>query len=321
MGHKVAPALACGNTVLLKPAPQSPLSALALARIVLEAGVPPGQLSALLCSNEIAQPLVADDRIKMLSFTGSASVGWALKQKCGKKRVALELGGNAGVIVHADADLDFAAERCVYGGFSYAGQSCISVQRLYAHHSIFDVFADKFLQRVRRLKVGNPLAEETDLGPMISQRDAERAESWIKEAVAGGPKLLLGGQRDGALLQPAVITHTSREMKVCQQELFAPVVVLEPCQDFEDAMGRLNDSPYGLQAGIFIRDIASVLCAYEDLEVGGLVWNDVPTYRADSMSYGGIKDSGLGREGVRYAIEEMTERKALVLNRRRLCAI
>ncbi len=312
VGHKVAPALACGNTMLLKPAPQAPLSALNLARIVQEAGVPSGQLNAFFCANEVAQALVTDERIKMLSFTGSAVVGWMLKQKSGKKRVALELGGNAAVVIHSDADLDRAAERCAYGGFTHAGQSCISVQRAFVHQPVFDDFAGKFLQRVRQLKVGDPLKEETDLGPMISQREAERAESWIAEAVAGGAKVLVGGQRDGAVVQPTVLTHTRPDMKVCRQEVFAPLVVLESYQDFSDAIARVNDSPYGLQAGLFIRDLKAVFEAYADLEVGGVVWNDVPTYRGDPMPYGGVKDSGLGREGVRYAIEEMTEQKVLV---------
>jgi glyceraldehyde-3-phosphate dehydrogenase (NADP+) len=313
VGHKVAPALACGNTMLLKPAPQAPLSALNLARIVQESGAPTGQLNAFFCANDLAQTLVIDERIKMLSFTGSAAIGWMLKQKSGKKRVALELGGNAAVVIHSDADLDRAAERCAYGGFTHAGQSCISVQRAFVHQSVFDAFAGKFLQRVRQLKVGDPLNEETDLGPMISQREAERAESWIAEAVAGGAKVLVGGQRDCAVLQPTVLTNTRPDMKVCREEVFAPLVVLESYQDFSDAIARVNDSSYGLQAGIFIGDLKAVFQAYADLDVGGVIWNDVPTYRGDPMPYGGVKDSGLGREGVRYAIEEMTEQKVLVL--------
>jgi glyceraldehyde-3-phosphate dehydrogenase (NADP+) len=313
VGHKVAPALACGNTMLLKPAPQAPLSALNLARIVQEAGAPPGQLNAFFCANELAQTLVTDERIKMLSFTGSAAVGWMLKQKSGKKRVALELGGNAAVVIHSDADLDRAAERCAYGGFTHAGQSCISVQRAFVHQPVFDAFAGRFLRRVRQLKVGDPLNEATDLGPMISQREAERAESWIAEAVAGGAKVLIGGQCDGAMMQPTVLTNTRPDMKVCREEVFAPLVVLESYQDFSDAIARVNDSSYGLQAGIFIGDLKAVFQAYADLEVGGVVWNDVPTYRGDAMPYGGVKDPGLGREGVRYAIEEMTEQKVLVL--------
>jgi glyceraldehyde-3-phosphate dehydrogenase (NADP+) len=314
VAHKLAPALACGNTTIVKPAPQAPLSALNLARIVHEAGAPPGMLNTLLCSNEAAQPLITDERIKMLTFTGSAAVGWGLKQTAGKKRVVLELGGNAGVVVHSDADLSYAAQRCVFGGFSYAGQVCISVQRAFVHRPIFDAFTDAFLRLVKQLHIGNPLDETTDVGPMISQRDAERAERWINEAVDGGAKLLIGGERDGAILQPTVLTNTDPEMNVCRQEVFAPVVALEPYDDLSEAIVRVNDSPYGLQAGIFTRDIGSIFHVFDTLDVGGVMVNEVPTYRADSMPYGGMKDSGLGREGVRYAIEDMTERKTLMLN-------
>jgi len=314
VSHKVAPALACGNTMVLKPASQTPLSALNLARIVHEAGTPPGTLNAMFCPAEAAQLLVEDGRLKLLTFTGSATVGWALKQKAGKKRVVLELGGNAGVIIHSDANLDYAAQRCSVGGFSYAGQSCISVQRIYVHRPVFDTFSGKFLNRVSQLKAGDPLDEATDIGPMITEQDAIRAESWVREAVEGGATLLIGGERDGALLQPTVLTGTRREMKVCYQEIFAPVVTLEPYDDLEEALLKVNDSRYGLQAGIFTSDIQAVFQAYEWLEVGGLIVNDVPTYRADAMPYGGTKDSGIGREGVRYAIEEMTQQKVMVFN-------
>jgi len=314
VAHKVAPALACGNTIVLKPSPQAPLSALNLARIVHEADAPPGMLNAMLCSVEVAQMLITDDRLKLLTFTGSTAVGWALKQKAGKKRVVLELGGNAGVAIHSDANLDYAAQRCVVGGFSYAGQSCISVQRIYVHRPVFEAFSERFLNLVKQLKVGDPLDETTDVGPMISQQAAERAESWIKEAVDSGAKLLIGGQRDGALLQPTVLTNTNPEMKVCHEEVFAPVVVLEPYNDLAQAIRQINDSSYGLQAGIFTLDVKAVFHSFESLEVGGVIVNDVPTYRADPMPYGGVKDSGLGREGVRYAVEEMTERKVLVFN-------
>jgi len=312
VAHKLAPALACGAPVVLKPAPQAPLSALNLARIAHEAGAPPGSLNALLCSVEVARPLIADDRLKLLTFTGSTAVGWALKQQAGKKRVALELGGNAGVAIHSDADLDLAAERCAVGGFSYAGQSCISLQRIYVHRPVFEAFAEKFLRRVKQLRVGDPLDESTDIGPMISERDARRAESWIHEALQGGAKLLAGGARSGALLEPTVLTGTRPEMKVCCQEAFAPLVILEAYESLESALRQINDSTYGLQAGVFTRDVAAIFHAFEILEVGGVIVNDVPTYRADPMPYGGMKDSGLGREGVRFALEEMTERKVLV---------
>jgi len=218
--------------------------------------------------------------------------------------------------VHSDADVDLAARRCAYGGFAFAGQTCISVQRIYAHRSVFDLFAARLLEEVGKLKVGNPLDETTDLGPMISVREAERAERWVREAVLGGATVLHGGQRDRGTLQPTVLTGTNRRMSVCCQEIFAPVVVLEPYDDLPQALSLLNDSAYGLQAGLFTRDVSVSFAAFEDLEVGGLVLNDVPTFRADSMPYGGVKDSGLGREGVRYAIEEMTERKTLVFNLR-----
>lgn len=313
VAHKVAPALACGNTLVLKPAPQAPLSGLALARMALEAGAPPGMLNAFLCPLEAARPLVTDPRLKLLSFTGSASVGWSLKSLAGKKRVLLELGGNAAVAVHSDADLELAARRCAFGGFAYAGQTCISVQRIYVQRAVFADFTTRFLAAVGQLRLGDPLDEATDLGPMISPRDAERAESWVREAVAGGAKVLVGGERDGACFQPTVLTNTRPAMNVCAQEVFAPIVVLEPCDTLADALRLINRSAYGLQAGVFTRDLDAAFAAFEDLEVGGLILNDVPTYRADPMPYGGVKDSGLGREGVRYAIEEMTERKVLVL--------
>lgn len=314
VSHKLAPALACGAPVVLKPAPQAPLSALHLARIVHEAGATPGALSALLCPVEAAQAMVADDRLKVFSFTGSAAVGWALKQKAGKKRVLLELGGNAGVAVHSDADLDYAAERCVFGGFAYAGQICIAVQRIYVHRPVFDSFADKLLERVRKLRLGDPLEETTDVGPMISRAAAERAEGWVREAVRGGAQLLAGGGRDGAFLQPTVLTQTKPEMKVCCEEVFAPVVTLEPYDRLEEALAAINRSPYGLQAGLFTHDARAIFGAFETLEVGGIIVNDVPTYRADPMPYGGTKDSGLGREGVRFAIQELTEPRVLVIN-------
>ncbi len=314
VAHKVAPAFACGCTMVLKPAPQAPLSALTLARILQEAGAPSGMLNVMLCSIEVAKPLITDPRFKLLTFTGSASVGWVLKQQAGKKKVVLELGGNAGVAIHSDADLDYAAQRCVFGGFSYAGQSCISVQRIYVHRSIFELFAEKFLKRVEELKVGDPLDEATDVGPMISREAAERAETWIKEAVTGGAKILIGGERDGSLMQPTVLTRTDPKMKVRCEEVFAPVVTLESYDDLEKTMTEINASPYGLQAGIFTRDIKAIFHAFENLDVGGVIVNDVPTYRADPMPYGGMKDSGIGREGVRYAIEEMTERKVMVVN-------
>lgn len=314
VAHKVAPALACGNPVLLKPAPQAALSALRFARILDAAGLPTGTLSVLPCPVETARPLVADSRIKLLSFTGSAAVGWQLKALAGRKRVVLELGGNAAVAVHEDANLDYAAQRCAVGGFAYAGQICISVQRIYVHRPVFPAFCERFLAAVAKLHLGNPADETVDVGPMISVREAERAEAWVREALEQGAQLLAGGGRDGAFFQPTVLAHAPPHLRVCREEVFAPVVVLETYEDWNEALGRINDSPYGLQCGLFTRDLQRAFAAYEAAEVGGVLWNDVPTYRSDVMPYGGVKDSGLGREGVRYALEEMTERKVLVLN-------
>src|SRR5215467_11297085 len=316
VAHKVAPAIAAGCSSVLKPAPQTPLSSLLLAEVVQFAGWPDGGLNVLPLSNEDAELLVIDDRIKLVSFTGSAPVGWAIKNKAGKKKVVLELGGNAGVIEHRDCDLAYAADRCVTGGFSYAGQSCISVQRILVEHSVYGEFTDLLLAGVSRLKLGDPLEETTDLGPLIRESDAARAVEWIQEAVRGGARLLCGGKRRGSAVEPTVLTGTRAEMKVNCQEIFAPVVTVEPYQDFSSALKQLNESAYGLQAGLFTRDAKLIFQAYEELEVGGLIAGDVPTFRVDHMPYGGIKDSGIGREGLRDAIEEMTEPKLLVMNLR-----
>ena len=314
VAHKVAPAIAAGCPLVLKPAPQTPFTAMLLAEAVQQAGWPDGGLNVLPLSNEDAGLLVTDERIKLISFTGSAAVGWQIKKNCGKKKVVLELGGNAGVIVHSDADLAYAADRCVVGGFSYAGQTCISVQRILVERSAFGKFTDLLIEGVRKLKTGDPLDDSTDLGPLIRESDAVRASDWIQEAVRGGARVLCGGQRLGPVLEPTVLTGTRPEMKVNCQEIFAPVVTVEPYDDFEQALRQINNSPYGLQAGLFTRDAKLIFNAYEELEVGGLVAGDVPAFRIDHMPYGGIKDSGLGREGLRYAIEEMTEPKLLVMN-------
>ena len=314
VAHKIAPAIASGCTLIVKPAPQTPLCSLLLAEIVAETALPPGALNVLPLANPDAERLVSDDRLRMLTFTGSGAVGWALKQRAGKKKVALELGGNAGVIVHSDADVDFAASRCVIGGFSYAGQSCISVQRIFVQRAVEDKFTAAFLEGVKKLKTGDPLEDATDVGPMISEDAARRAESWIEEAAAGGAKLLAGGKRNGTIVEPTVLTHTRPDMKVNCQEVFAPVVVVEPYDDFSEAIRRVNDSPYGLQAGLFTSDAKLLFSAFELLEVGGVIAGDMSSFRIDQMPYGGIKESGMGREGLRYAIEEMTEPRMLVLN-------
>src|SRR5271155_4750790 len=316
VAHKVAPAIAAGCTMVLKPAPQTPLTALLLAEAVQQAGWPDGALNVLPLSNEDAGLLVTDERIKLISFTGSVPVGWDIKRRAGKKKVVLELGGNAGVIVHSDADLAYAAERCVTGGFAYAGQTCISVQRILVENSVYGKFTDLLVEGVKKLKTGDPMEESTDLGPLIRESDAIRVVNWVEEAVRSGARLLCGGGRQGSVVDPTVLTGTKPEMKVNCQEIFGPVVTVEPYQNFDEALRRINNSNYGLQAGLFTRDVKLLFQAYDELEVGALIAGDIPSFRIDQMPYGGVKDSGLGREGLRYAIEEMTEPKLLVMNLR-----
>ncbi len=316
VAHKVAPAIAAGCPMILKPAPQTPLCSLLLAECVQQAGWPDGGLNVLPLSNEDASLLVTDDRIKLISFTGSVPVGWDIKRRAGKKKVVLELGGNAAVIVHSDADLAYAADRCVTGGFAYAGQTCISVQRVFVEHSVYGRFSDLLVEGVKKLVVGDPLNDATDVGPLIRESDAIRTASWIEEAVRGGARLLFGGSRNGMIVEPTVLTGTKPDMKVNCQEIFGPVVTVEPYKDFDDAIRKVNNSNYGMQAGVFTRDANLLFRAFEELEVGGMIAGDVPSFRIDHMPYGGVKDSGLGREGLRYAIEEMTEPKLLVMNLR-----
>src|SRR5438105_608160 len=283
VAHKVAPAIAAGCSMVLKPAPQTPLSALLLAQTVQQAGWPDGALNVLPLSNEDAGLLVTDDRLKLISFTGSAAVGWDIKRRAGKKKVILELGGNAGVIVHSDADLAYAAERCVAGGFAYAGQTCISVQRILVERSVCSKFTELLLAGVKKLKTGDPMQESTDLGPLIRESDAIRATDWVLDAVRGGARLLYGGHRTGSALEPTMLTGTRTELKVNCQEIFAPVVTVEAYDHFDDAVRQVNSSPYGLQAGIFTRDAKLLFNAYEELEVGGLIAGDVPSFRIDHM--------------------------------------
>ena len=316
VAHKVAPAIAAGCPMVLKPAPQTPLSSLLMAEVVQQAGWPDGALNVIPLSNDDAALLVTDDRLKMISFTGSAAVGWQIKKNSGKKKVILELGGNAGVIIHNDADIEYAAERCVAGGFGYAGQTCISVQRILVQHSVYGKFTDMFLAGVKNLQIGDPLDESTDVGPLIRESDAQRAVDWVQEAVRGGARVLCGGNRKGSIVEPTVLTGTKPEMKVNCQEVFGPVVTVEPYAEFHEALRQINSSAFGLQAGLFTRDAKLMFQAFEELEVGGLLAGDVPTFRIDHMPYGGVKDSGIGREGLRYAIEEMTEPKLMVMNLR-----
>jgi glyceraldehyde-3-phosphate dehydrogenase (NADP+) len=313
--HKVAPAIAAGNPIVLKPASRTPLGALALATVLDAAGLPAGGLSVLPMERATGDRLVTDDRYKLLTFTGSSSAGWAMKARAGKKRVLLELGGNAGVIVDETADLDHAVKRVAAGGFSFAGQSCISVQRVFVHEAIFEVFASRLVSRLETLKLGDPLDPATDIGPMIEEKEVARIEAWVNEAVREGAGVLTGGRRVGrTIYAPTVLVDVPETAKVCANEAFAPLVGLYRFTDFNDALARVNRS-YGLQAGVFTRDLLRALVAFEVLEVGGVIINDVATYRIDHMPYGGVKDSGLGREGPRFAIEEMTELKLLVVNR------
>ncbi|MGD0095360.1 MAG: aldehyde dehydrogenase family protein [Terracidiphilus sp.] len=315
VAHKVAPALAAGCPVILKPALETPFTALALGEVILKAGWPEEALAVLTLSNvDTAWLAEKEDRIKLVSFTGSAKVGWELKVHSGRKRVLLELGGNAALIVHRDwPDLDGAALRTAHAAFGYAGQSCVSVQRVFAERSIFQTFLWKVVEATGKLIVGDPAMEATDVGPLIRSADAERVEAWIKEAVEGGAKLVTGGQRKGSLVAPAILTGTKPGMKVRDEELFGPVVVIEPYDDFEQALAEANHSKYGLQAGLLTRDAGLILTAYRELEVGALIVGDTPSWRLDPMPFGGVKDSGLGREGIRSAIEEMTEPRMLVM--------
>jgi acyl-CoA reductase-like NAD-dependent aldehyde dehydrogenase len=314
--HKIAPAIAAGNPIVLKPATKTPLSALYLAELAAAAGLPPGALSVLPMARRTGDRLVTDPRFKLLTFTGSSAVGWDMKGRAGKKKVILELGGNAGVIVDETADLAFAARRIATGGFALAGQSCISVQRVYVHARVLDDFTTRLVQQVEKLKVGDPLDTSTDVGPMIDEGEAERVEAWVNEAVAAGARVLTGGRRlGGALYAPTVLTNVPQDAKVCREEVFAPLVGVFPFSNFADAVTEVNRSAFGLQAGVFTANLEHTLEAFDRIDTGGVIVNDVPTWRIDHMPYGGVKDSGLGREGPRYTIEEMTEPKLLVINR------
>jgi acyl-CoA reductase-like NAD-dependent aldehyde dehydrogenase len=311
--HKVAPAIASGNPIVLKPPSKDPLTMLTVAEIIDAAGPPAGSVSILPMTRELGDRMVADPRFKLLTFTGSPSVGWRMKERAGKKKVVLELGGNAGAIVDASADLDWAVKRVVFGAFAYSGQVCISVQRLYVHESIQEPFMERFLAAVAGLRVGDPLDPATDVGPMVDATAADRTQRWVDEAVAAGGRVLAGGRADGTFFPPTVLADVPLSAQVCSNEAFAPLVVVFPFRDFGEAIARVNDSMFGLQTGVFTNDLAHAWQAFSELEVGGVIVNDIPTYRIDHMPYGGVKDSGLGREGLRYAIEDMTEIRIMVL--------
>jgi glyceraldehyde-3-phosphate dehydrogenase (NADP+) len=315
VAHKVAPSIASGNAMILKPASQTPLSALILGEIVTEAGLPGGLLNILPLPGADVEPVIDDERIKKVSFTGSDAIGWELKKKYPKKKVTLELGGNAATIIDEDPpDLDFAASRNAWGAFYQAGQSCISVQRMYVHEKTFDKFISRFVEETRKLRLGDPMLEDTDVGPVIDSGSADRIMKWVEDALSNGAKLISGGNRDGSLIEPTVLTDVPSGCDVSKSEVFGPVVHVERYRDFDDALKAVNDSRYGLQAGVFTKDMKKAFKAYSALEVGGVVVNDYPSFRVENMPYGGVKDSGVGREGVRYAIEEMTELKLMVVN-------
>ena len=314
--HKLAPAIAAGNPIVLKPATKTPLSALTLGRLLIEAGVPEGGVSVLPMARALGDRLVTDERFKLLTFTGSSAVGWDMKARAGRKRVILELGGNAGVIIDETADLNLALQRVAAGGFGFAGQSCISVQRVYVQNARFDEFASGLAARVSALKVGNPMDPDTDVGPMIDAGEVERIDAWVRAAVERGAQVLAGGRKvSDVIYAPTVLIDVPEDAAVCADEAFAPLVVLARFGKFEEALAAINRSAFGLQAGVFTSDLERALLAFDRIEAGGILVNDVPTYRIDHMPYGGVKASGLGREGPRYTIEEMTELRLLVINR------
>lgn len=310
--HKIAPAIAAGNPIILKPARSTPLSVLELAKIIDKTTLPKGAVSILPMDRESGNQLVTDERIKLLSFTGSPAVGWKMKRNAGQKKVHLELGGNAGVIVSSTADLDKAVPKCLVGGFAYSGQVCIHVQRIYVIADIFDEFAKRMVEGTKQLKFGDPNDSETEISAMIDEENAKRVEGWVEDALEDGAQLLCGGKRQGTYYEPTILTDTKPRMNVCALEVFGPVVTIEKVDNFKQAVEEINDSQYGLQAGVFTNDNREVNFAFNALEVGGVVINDVPTFRVDNMPYGGIKNSGLGREGVKYSIVEMMEPRLLV---------
>lgn len=313
VAHKIAPALAAGCPFVLKPAGKTPVGALALGEILAECDLPAGAFSILPVPRDEAARFTEDERLKLLSFTGSDKVGWMLKSKAGKKPVVMELGGNAACLVDCDADIADAVDRLVFGGYYQSGQSCISVQRVLIHRDIYESVRERLVERIRALKGGDPYDRETFIGPLISEDDAIRVVEWIEEAVARGARLLVGGERDGAVVRPALLENVPHECRIVREELFGPAMVIEPFDDFDRALERINDSRYGLQAGLFVRDIGKIRKAWDRLEVGGVIINDVPSFRVDHMPYGGVKDSGLGREGIRFAIEDMTEIRLLAI--------
>jgi acyl-CoA reductase-like NAD-dependent aldehyde dehydrogenase len=313
--HKVAPAIAVGCPFVMKPASKTPLGAIIMGEVLAETDLPEGAFSILPASRDGADLFTVDERLKLLSFTGSPAVGWDLKARCGKKKVVLELGGNAAVIVDRDADLDDALERIIFGAFYQSGQSCIGVQRIIIHEEVYDRFREMLVEKTKGLVAGDPKDRDTFIGPMISEGEAKRLKGWIDEAVEGGASLLCGGGREGNMLEATLLEHVHKDAKALNEEAFGPLAILQKFSDFDEALAEVNRSTFGLQAGIFTRDLFKMFDAWDRLEVGGVVINDVPSYRVDNMPYGGVKDSGLGREGIRFAMEDMTEIRNLVIRR------
>ncbi len=315
--HKISPALASGNVIMIKPSSSSMLTAIALGRIVFDAcnelGITSIPLNILPISGSKMDKHIADPAIKLISFTGSGDIGWGIKKKSDRQKVSLELGGNAGVIVNYDADIDSAVTKITIGGFSQAGQSCISVQRVYIHKNIYEEFRSKLIAATMKIKFGDPYEPDTITGPMINEEETIRAEKWISEAKTSGASILTGGSRNGAVVEPTVIENAPDNVNVKCAEVFAPVITIEMFSDFTDAVNRVNDSRFGLQAGVFTNNMPDIMYAYNNIHTGGVIINEASAYRMDAMPYGGVKDSGNTREGIRYTINEMTEEKILVL--------
>lgn len=315
VAHKVAPAIAAGNSVVLKPATATPITSIKLGEIMIEAGLPKGVLNIVTGrGSELGDWIVTDDRIAMITFTGSLEVGKRIKSMAGIKPVTLELGSNSAVIIDEGVNPGQAVPRCIMGGFANSGQVCISVQRIYVHQSIEKKFTEEFVASIKKLNVGNPLDSDVEFGPMIDEKEARRIEEWIDEAVKQGAKVLTGGKRNGSIVQATVLTDVTADMKVIKDETFAPVVSIIPFKNFEEAVSMVNNSIYGLNAGVYTNNLRNAIMAAKEIKVGGVIINDVPTFRVDQMPYGGVKSSGIGREGLKYAIEEMTDIKMIVFN-------
>lgn len=314
VAHKLGPAIAAGNTVVLKPAEQTPLSALIMGELFHNAGLPEGALQIVTGSGrELSEALISDERVKKITFTGSSEVGRLIKSKAGLRKTTMELGSNSALIVEPDVPLDKIIPRCVEGAFAYAGQVCISLQRIFVHESIYSEFSERFIERTQQLNVGDPLDENTDLSAMINSREADRIESWIREAVDAGAKIGCGGRRDGSTFSPTVLLDVTRDMSVSCKEVFAPIVSIVPYRSLDEAIELVNDSMYGLNVGIYTQNIGHAFYASRKIESGGVIVNDIPTFRVDHMPYGGVKESGYGREGIKYAVQEMTELKFVTI--------